>query len=169
MKRRLTQWRTVDVFLAAGLFFAASGAGLLQFPMIGLIGIGLLGLAFGVLVAAVVIARPVRRISRWQQIAGAVIGFVGIVLLLAAAGYSSGLAYDQAMSSLRKTPPPLTGLWLILGLSPLVPALAITLGLRLRAGWPWGRCSVWGIAGWCVVPLALFFFWVFAAKWPLTS
>lgn len=161
--------RTDDLLLASGLICVALGAALCQFPMIGLIGIAFFVVALGLLLVAVIMARPNGRVPPWQQLAGGLLVAVGSFLLLATAGYASGLAYDQAMSSLRSTSPPSTGRWLILGLATLVPALAITLGLRLRAGWPWRRCSFWGIAGWGVVPLALFFFWIFAAKWPLTA
>ena len=166
--------RTDDLLFTSGLFCAVLGAGLCQFVVVGLIGLGFFAVAFGLLLVAGIVARPSSRFSVWQQVSGGVLFGVGIVLLLAVAGVASGLAYDQAMSSLRSTPPPSAGRWVILGLSSLVPALVILLGIRLRAGWPWRRCSVWGIAGWGVVPLALLLFWIFsansfAAKWPLTT
>lgn len=161
--------RTDDLLFASGLFCAALGAGLCQFVMVGLIGFGLFAVAFGLLLGAGIVARPSGRFSVWRQLSGGVLFAVGIVLLLAAAGYASGLAYDQAMSALRSTPPPSAGLWVILGLSSFLPTLVIVLGIWLRAGWSWRRCSVWGIAGWGVVPLALFFFWIFAAKFALTA
>lgn len=160
--------RTDDLLLVSGLLCVALGAGLCQFPMIGLIGAGLFVVALGLLLTAGIIARPAGELHLWQQITGAMLYAVGIFLLLAVAGHASGLAYEVAMSSRPALSGPSTGNWITLGLASLLSALVILLGIRLRTRWSWRRCSLWGVAGLGVVPLALLFFWIFAAKWPLT-
>lgn len=161
--------RLVNLLLAAGLICAGLGAGLCQFVMTGLIGVGLFVVAFGLLLAAGIAARPAGNFPLRQPLVGAVLYGVGVVLLLATAGYASSLAYDQAMSSRPAWSAPSVWQWIILGLSSFLPVLIIILGLRLRTRWAWGRCFVWGVAGLCVVPTALVIFWLLATVSPLTA
>ena len=113
--------RASNLLLTAGLICAALGAGLCQFVMIGLIGVALFVVAFGLLLGAGITARPTGVFPLWQALVGAALYGVGVVLLLAAAGYASSLAYDQAMSSRPAWSAPSVWHWIILGLSSFLP------------------------------------------------
>ena len=161
--------KTANILLAAGLICAALGAGLFQFVMIGLIGVALFVVAFSLLLGAGIAARPAGELPLWRRLVGAALYGVGMALLLAAAGYASSLAYDQAMSSRPEQSAPSVWHWIILGLSSFLPVLIIMLGLRCRTQWSWRRCSVWGGAALCVVPTALVLFWLLTTVSPLTA
>ena len=161
--------RTANLLFAAGLVCAALGTGLSQFVMIGLIGVALLFVAFGLLLWAGISARPATALPRGRRIVAVALYGTGAMLLLAVAGHASSLAYNQAMSSRPAWAEPSVHQWLTLGLYSLVPALTIMLGLRYRAQWTWRRCSLWGGAALCVVPAVLVLFWFFATVFPLTA
>ena len=162
--------RTDDLLLATGLTFVALGASLFPFPMIGLIGGGLLVIALGTLLTAVIIARPTSsHLSLWKQVTGGLLSSAGIFLLLGAAGYAGGLGHDQVMSSRRPALSPSIAHWILLGTVSLLPALMIGVGLRMRAGWTGKRVALWSALGWGVIPLTLLLFFVFTRFWPITA
>ena len=161
--------RVAEPLLVAGLLCAALAAGLCQFVMIGLIGVGLFVVAFGLLLVAGSVAHAVGLVPLWQRVAGLALYSMGVLLLLAVAAWASSLAYDHAMSSRFGGPNPIEWQWTVLGLTSFLPALAITLGLRNRARWSWGRCCGWGAAALCVMPTAVVVFWVLAPVLPLTA
>lgn len=163
--------RTDDLLLATGLTLIALGASLFPFPMIGLIGGGLLVIALGILITAVILARPTsNQLPLWKQVTGGLLSSVGVFVLLGAAGYIAGLGYDQVMSSRRPAlSPPSATHWILMGTVSLLPALMIGVGLRMRAGWAWKRVALWSALGWGVIPLTLFLFFVFTRFWPITA
>lgn len=157
--------KVAETLFAAGLFCAALGAGLCQFVMIGLIGVGLFPIAFVLLLSAGALAQTAGNVPFWQRGAGLAVYLVGVLLLLAIAGYASSLAYNAVMSTTVTT----TLDWGLLGLFSLAPTIVIALGLRYRTKWSWSRCAIWGAAAWCVLPMAVIVFWVLAPVLPLTA
>ena len=160
---------SVNLSLAAGLLCAALGAGLLPFVMFGLLGVIIYGVAFALLLAAGITARPAGIFPVRQQLVSVVSYVVGVTLLLAVAAYASSMAYDQATSSRHALPAPSMWDWMILGLLSFLGALTYMLGVRCQARWSWSRCSVWGVAGLCVVPSSLVLFCLFATALPLVT
>ena len=154
-----------EVLLAAGFFCAALAAGLCQFVMIGLIGIGLFPLAFALLMTGGAFAQTAGPVSFWQRGAGLAVYLMGVLLLLALAGYASSLAFNVATckASTRASE------WGLMALSSLAPTIVIPLGLRFRTEWSWRRCAVWGVAAWSVLPTAVIIFWILAPVLPLTA
>jgi hypothetical protein len=90
--------KTTEHLLAAGLACAALGAGLCQFVMIGLIGLGLFVVAFVLLLTAgftAYLAQSTEHVPGWQKGASLVLNVAGIVLLLVVGGYASSLAFNR--------------------------------------------------------------------------
>jgi hypothetical protein len=154
--------------LFVGLFCTSLGAGLVQFVLLGLIGVVLLPLGLVFLIAAVIISILDGQISTWKKIFCALLFCGGAFALVFEAGWASSLAYDHAISLQREQQPPSIYSWLMLGLTSLLPALALMLGLRFLQV-PWRHCLGWCIATLCVVPLALLIFWVLLPTNPITA
>lgn len=157
--------RTSEVLLASGFLCAALAAGLCQFVMIGLIGVGLFPLALILLLSGVVLARAAEPVSLWQCGTGMVVCCVGVLVLLVLAGQASTLAFKAATSAAV----PRISEWGLLALMSAVPTMAIPVGLRFRTRWPWRRCAAWGIVAWSVLPTAVIVFWIVTPVLPLTA
>ena len=157
--------RASEVLLASGFLCAALAAGLCQFVMIGLIGVGLFPLAVILLLSGVVLVRVAEPVSLWQCGTGVVVYCMGVLALLVLAGQASTLGFKAATSAAV----PRISEWGLLVLMSVVPAIAIPVGLRFRAQWPWRRCAVWGIVAWSVLPTAVIVFWILTLVLPLTA
>jgi hypothetical protein len=149
-----------EVLFVVGFFCAALGAGLCQFVMIGLVGVGLFPLAFLLLLLAGILAQTAGNVSLSRQGEGLAVYLVGISLLLTLAGYATSLAFDSSTRILE---------WGLLALLSLAPMIVISLGLRFRTAWSWRRCVLWGVVAWCVLPASLMVFWILAPVLPLTA
>jgi hypothetical protein len=175
--------KTTEYLLAAGLACAALGAGLCQFVLIGLIGLGLFVVAFVLLLMAgftAYLAQSTEHVPGWQKGAGLVLYVAGIVLLLVVAGYASSLAFNREIIKLMPDGVihlpgmPAGGAprildWGLVGLASLVPALLVALGLRYGANWSWNRCTRWATAGLCVSPAAVLIFWSLHPIFPISA
>ena len=96
--------KTATILFVLGLTCAALGAGLFQFVIIGILGLGLLGIAFLVLLAAGIVTFCVSNTTMGlRKLVGGMFYLSGVFLLLASAAYMSALGYAAAMSSQRST------------------------------------------------------------------
>ena len=157
--------RASEVLLASGFLCAALAAGLSQFVMIGLIGVGLFPLALILLMSGIVFARVAEPVSLWQCGTGVVVYCMGVLALLVLAGQASTLGFKAATGIAV----PRISEWRLLALMSVVPAIAIPVGLRFRTQWPWRRCAVWAIVAWSVLPTAVIVFWILTPVLPLTA
>ena len=156
--------RTSEVLLASGFFCAALAAGLCQFVMIGLIGVGLFPLAFILLLCAGANARTAASASLWQRSAG-LIYLMGVLVLLVLAGHASSLAFKTATSTTAAS----VSEWGLLALMSVAPTIAVPVGLRFQKEWAWRHCAVWGTVAWAVLPTAVMIFRILAPVLPLTA
>jgi hypothetical protein len=133
--------------------------------MIGLIGVGLFPVAFALFLIAGALAKTAGTFPFWRIGLGLVVYLIGVLLLLALAGYGSSLAFNLVRgvkdSNLWE--------WVFLALSSLAPTIIIPIGLRLRSAWSWRRCAVWGVAALSVLPTAVMVFLILAQVLPLTA
>ena len=160
--------KTAATMLFVGLLCTSLGAGLIQFVVLGLIGVVLLPLRLVFLIAAVITSILYGEISIWKKIFCALLFCGGALALVFEAGWASSLAYDHAISLQREQQRPSVCSWLMLGLTSLLPALALMLGLRFLQI-SWRHCLGWCIATLCVVPLALLIFWSLLSRNPITA
>jgi hypothetical protein len=161
--------KVAQSLLAAGLICATLGAALCEFVLVGLIGCGLLLVAFFLLLFAGLLAWNDGLAAVWQRGAGLALVIVADLLLLAVASYASMLAFEMARRAQLNSPAATSIEWINLGLLSLMPAVALLVGLRWRAGWSWRRCAFWGIACLCVCPAAIGLFWLLTPYIPLTA
>ena len=148
----------------------ALGAGLFQFVIIGLLGLGLLGIAFLVLLAAGIATFFVNNTTMGlRKLVGGMFYLSGVFLLLASAAYMSALGYAAAMSSQRSTGSSSGLLWLYPFAFSILAALIIIVALRYGTKWPPKRCYLWGASAFGTMPAALILFWLFSTLLPLTA
>jgi len=155
---------TSEFLLASGFFCAALAAGLCQFVMIGLIGVGLFPLAFILLLCAGAHTQAVAPVSFWQRGAGLVY-IMGVLVLLVLAGYASSLAFTAATNTAASR----VSEWGLLALMSVAPTTAISVGLRFRTEWSWRYCTIWGIVAWAVLPTAVMIFRILTPVLPLKA
>lgn len=167
-----------EQFLFWGLGCLAVGAGLLQFVMIGLLGILFFLVALGLLFAAGILIRDVT-IPRTRSFAGLALFTLAMVVLVLTAAQASMLAFDKALHDLspRWVPPtepvpplsPAAPVWPVVILGSAIASLLLALGLRLRTGWPLRRILIWVAIVLLVCPVALLIFFTLAPVLPLTT
>jgi hypothetical protein len=132
----------------------------MQFVIIGLFGLGLFGVAFGLLLAAGLVAGAGGQPPWWQQVASFALYVIGVLSLIAIAAYATSLAFAHAMAPRAGTSDPSGRQWIVLMLISILAAAAVAIALRYRTGWSWSRCSAWGIAAFGVSPTAILVFWI---------
>ena len=160
--------KAAGTMLFVGLLCTSVGAGLVQFVLLGLIGLVLLPLGLVFLIAAAIISIHYGQISTWKKIFCALLFCGGAFALVFEAGWASSLAFDHAISLQRAQQLPSIDGWWMLALTSLLPALAQMLGLCLLQV-RWRHCFGWCIATFCVVPLALLIFWTLLPTNPITA
>lgn len=162
-----------ELLLGMGLAAAALGAGLCQFVMVGLIGLALLVLALALLMVAGLMAHSADEPSARRKLAGLLFHLLGAVLLIVVAFYASQTAFNRALEVERAGAAPAGGAvaltWGLVGLSSLVPALLVALGLRTRTRWPSSRCLLWGVAVLAVPLVAVLIFWCLYPTLPISA
>jgi len=162
--------KTATILFVLGLICVALGAGLFQFVIIGLLGLGLLGIAFLVLLAAGIATFCVSNTTMGlRKLVGGMFYLSGVFLLLASAAYMSALGYAAAMSSQRSTGNSSGWLWLYPLVFSMLAALIIIVALRYGTKWPPKRCYLWGASAFGTMPAALILFWLFSTLLPLTA
>jgi len=149
-----------DALLASGFFCTVLAAALIHFVIIGLIGLGLIVVAFGLLFAAGLLARADGHPPRLQQVASFAIYVIGVLSLIAIAAYATSLAFEHAMAPRAGTSAPSGWDWTSLMLISILDAAAVMIALRYRMGWSRSRCFTWGIAAFGVSPAAILVFWI---------
>jgi hypothetical protein len=165
-------WRSMsnsEYILGCGFCCLAMAAGLFNFVLIGLIGVLLYPVAFGLLITGGILARN-SDVRGGSAAMGLILFLAGSALLVFTAGYASQLAFQVAMQSLRPMlPVPTIGEWsLLAGLYP-VSAAVIVFGLRLRTQWSPVRCLSWSGAVLIVCPATLATFFVLSFFLPITA
>lgn len=148
----------------------AIAAGLVEFVMIGLFGLGLFVVAFGLLLAAGILARADGYSPRWQQVASFALYVIGVLSLIAIASYATSLAFAHAMAPRAAASAPSGWQWIVLTLISILAAAAVSIALLYWTGWSRLRCFTWGIAAFAVSPIAILIFWILKlAGQPLTA
>ena len=156
-QRRAGLLIAADVLLSSGFFCTAFAAALAQFVMVGLIGVGLLLVAFGLLVAVGLLFRADGQAPLWQQVASFVLYIIGVLSVTGIAVNATSLAFDHALDG---TADPSGWQWRVLMLISVLAAAAIAIALLCRTEWSWSRCIAWGIAAFGVSPAAILLFWI---------
>ena len=160
-----------EVLLGSGLITLAIAGALVQFVLVGLLGMILLPVGFLLLTFGMLAAR-VPSVPPQQARRGAITGFLGVLLITAAAFKAGSLAYATAIhrihaGSVESGSAPAD--WLLgLGLAVLA-AVFIGLGLRLRADWPPVRALRWSLASLAVFPGAVALFFLLALWQPYSA
>ena len=159
--------RIADYLLGFGLVAVALGFGLIQFVIIGLLGILLVGAALCLLLAGGALARS-PGVSRRRAAGGMAVFVVAVVSLLWVGAELTDLAYADARGKqVGRGPVPASRL-AVLGLIP-VPGVPLAAALRLRAAWSWVRCATWGVAAAAAAPAAALVFLALADTLPLDA
>ena len=159
-----------DMLLAAGFLCTALAAGLMQFVMIGLVGLGLFIVAFGLLLAAGTLARAVGNPNLWQQVASFALYVMGVLSLIAVAAYATSLAFAHAMAPRAGASAPSGWQWAVLTLISILATAADSIALLYRTGCSRSRCFSYGIAAFAISPTAILIFWILKlAGQPLTA
>ncbi len=146
--------------LASGFFCTALAAALMQFVIIGLLGLGLFVVAFGLLFAAGLLVRANSQAPWWQHIASFTLYVMGVLSLIGIAGYATSLAYAQSIAPRAGTSVPSGWQWAVLMLISVLPAATVAIALLYRTGWSRSRCITWGVAAFGVSPTAILLFWI---------
>lgn len=159
--------RTADYLLGCGLISVALGFGLIQFVIIGVLGVLLVGAALGLLFAGGALARS-PGVSRWRAAGGMAVFVVAVLSLLWVGAELTDLAYADARGKqVGRGPVPAARL-AVLGLIP-VPGVPLAAALRLRGAWPWARCVTWGVAAVAAAPAGALVFLALADTLPLDA
>lgn len=162
--------KTAKTLFAIGLVVAAIGAGLSQFVLIGLIGVGLLPVAFIFLFAAgIAIFFRGDNTGGMQRLGGGLLYLGEIFLLLGSAIASGAIGCSLAMSTRNADLLPTGWQWISLILATALSAVLIIVALRHGAEWPWDRSKRWGGAGLAIVPAAFILFWIFSTVFDYTT
>jgi len=152
--------RAAEAILALGLLCTALAAALMQFVIIGLFGLGLFVVAFGLLLAAGLLARADGHPPWWQQVASLALYVIAVLSLIAIAAYATSLAFAYAMAPRGGTSGSSGWQWTVLMLISIMAAAAVAIALRYRTGWSRSHCFTWGIAAFGVSPTAILLFWI---------
>jgi hypothetical protein len=153
-------FRAADPLLATGFLATAFAAGLLQFVMLGLLGLGLFVVALGFFLIAGVVARGDMRLSWGRQIAGFAMFVIGILALMFSAERGTTLAFDDVMTVRTGLAGPSSLQWIFLALVSVLAAATIASAILLKAGWSRSRCFFGGAAALAVSPSAIVIFWI---------
>ena len=145
-----------DVLLVAGFLCTALAAGLMQFVMIGLVGLGLFIVAFGLLLAAGTLARAVGNPNLWQHVASFALYVMGVLSLIAVAAYATSLA----MALRAGASAPSGWQWTVLTLISILAAAAVSIALLYRTRCSPLRCFSYWIAAFAIAPTAILIFWI---------
>lgn len=132
----------------------------MQFVIIGLVGLALFVVAFGLLLAAGLLVRADGLPPWWQQVASLVFFAIAVLSLIVIAAYATSLAFAHAMAPRAGASDPSAWQWTILTLISIMAAAAVASALRYRTGWSRSRCFAWGIAAFGVSPTAILIFWI---------
>jgi hypothetical protein len=146
--------------LACGLACIALGAGLLLFTMIGLLGIGLLLVALGLVVAGAISIRGAD-VPWLRAFAGLVLVLVAFILFVGSAAQTCMLSYRPQSNVVG----PLD--LLVVGIGTMLGALVLGFALRLRTSWSSRRVLVWSFGSLLISPIALLIFNCMAQLWPM--
>src|SRR5262245_50216569 len=87
-----------EVLFAFGLICTALAAGLVQFVMIGLIGLFLFVVSFGLLLAAGLFLRANGQPPWWRRAASFALYAVAVLSSIATSAYATSLAFDHVMA-----------------------------------------------------------------------
>lgn len=156
-----------ECFLAVGLTGLAVGTGLVQFPIIGLVGVATAPVAVAVLLAAGLLVRG-PGIPAARATFGLILFLGGVILLFVTSLEVTGRAYEFVRGvPLDPAVSPTAPAWPLVAYGAPVAALALALGLRLRAGWSAPRLLVWALAALSVCPAALSLFLALVPFLPL--
>lgn len=160
---------TVAQFLLAfGLVSLVLGGGVLQFPIIGLLGIALLLAALIFLIAAGILIRGTA-ISTLSATTGLVLFLIVAMTLCVTVAQASMLAYVFAKHAMiPDLPEPADSVWPVV-VGSLVAPLLLGLGLYLRTGWWLGRVMLWVWASLLVCPAAMLTFRALLLIWTLNE
>ena len=152
-----------------GLMLLTAGGALVQFVMIGLIGLMLLPAALVVLIWAIADTRAADT-PTGKAWAGFVLGLVGIGALMFVAGSVSQLAFDEALVMAR---PGLTGSsandWLITVGAAALASLLTSVAVLLRSPAAKGHALLWAVGVWTVGGLVYLMFSLLAPILPLSA
>jgi hypothetical protein len=94
--------KSSETLLIAGCCCTVLAAGLCQFVMIGLIGLVLFPIAFGLLLSAGILTRAAATVP-WQRSAGLGVYLLGVLMLLVFAGNTNARAFDGFRSTTALT------------------------------------------------------------------
>lgn len=148
-----------EVLLICGLGSVSLASALLPFPLVGLVGIGLLPVALVLLVAGFALLPLKAGISLWRRRIVFMLYLVAIALAIYIAGEAALMAFDSLVHSDPSDLERVTSLeWVRVLLSSLLPAALFFLTIHLRSTWSEKRCALWTIALLLVCPVGIMLF-----------
>jgi hypothetical protein len=153
--------------IAWGLILLAFSAGLLQFVIIGLIGILVFVVAIGILLIGGVMARGAG-VSSNRAISGSLFFVAGLILLAWAAAKSSWLGFLIVYEAGHPGQPvPSVNDWVVTVILIIVSALTISSALHLKSVCALQRCRIWAVAILLVCPVAFLEFLLLSRFLPI--
>lgn len=161
--------RRAGLLLSAGLALLTAGAALAQFVLVGLVGLLLVPLGFGLLVAAVVAVQPAAARSRRGIAAAAAFG-AGV--LTYAAFRAGALSFAVAIHRLQQgtfVERATGGAWLLSFALAVVGGALYIGALSHGAGWAPRARTRWFVAAVAVFPVTVALFFALAAWLPLSA
>lgn len=147
--------------LACGFICIALATGLMHFVMAGLLAVPVIFAAVGLVVVAGLLARGDGRSSWWLQLVNFALFMVGVLSLIAISANATLTVYTYTRANYvgRVVVPVVWHLMFQISISSITAA-AIAVALRFRTRWSQVRCIGWGIAAFCVVPIAILIFYL---------
>jgi hypothetical protein len=165
----ISHFSKAEYFLVSGLFIAISATALVQFVLIGLIGLALTPIAIILLILGGAHAYDAS-VSRPRTVLGFILFLAGIIALGFSTGRGSSIGYTIALHQLRPSELlPTVFEWILWLFCCLLSASAVTSGLALRTCWERSRLTFWGIVVFAVPLLGLVGLVLLARIWPVTA
>ncbi|MFN5271771.1 MAG: hypothetical protein ACK5E3_01095 [Planctomycetota bacterium] len=155
--------RSGEYEMMVGLVCAALGAALFPYVFIGLIGALLLLAAFLILLTTVPRTEKEGWMPEKKSWVSEVGYFLSVCLLLY--GALNGACAIATMTEHRR----LGSEWYLAGTCTLMASILMESVLRSRTNWGDKRCLFWAVTTFCVMPLAVFVFWILSPFLPLTA